>query len=73
MENLEIFQSGNIEQTGKLMENQKYWKNQGISDKYYLLFFSDIWINYVLFAKMDQVYREIVKELCHFGEGETML
>ena len=35
--------SGNFEQTGKVRENQtKYWKSQGISDKYYLLFFSDI-------------------------------
>ena len=35
--------SGNFEQTGKVRENHtKYWKTQGISDKYYLLFFSDI-------------------------------
>ena len=38
-----IFQSGNFEQTGKVRENHtKYWKTPGISDKYYLLFFSDI-------------------------------
>ena len=31
--------SGNFEQTGKVMENYtKYWKNEKISDKYYLLF-----------------------------------
>ena len=30
---------GNFEQTGKVTENRtKYWKIQGISDKYYLLF-----------------------------------
>ena len=35
--------SGNFEQTGIVRENHtKYWKIQGISDKYYLLFFSDI-------------------------------
>ena len=35
--------SGNFEQTGKVRENhRKYWKTQGISDKYYFLFFSDI-------------------------------
>ena len=35
--------SGNFEQTGKVRENHtKYWKTQGISDKYYYLFFSDI-------------------------------
>ena len=35
--------SGNFEQTGKVRENHtKYWKTQGISDKYYFLFFSDI-------------------------------
>ena len=29
--------SGNFEQTGKVRENQKkYWKIQGISDKYFL-------------------------------------
>ena len=43
MENLEkwegIFQSGNFEQTGKVRENDtKYWKIQGISEKYYVLF-----------------------------------
>ena len=28
---------------GKVRENHtKYWKTQGISDKYYLLFFTDI-------------------------------
>ena len=38
-----ILQSGNFDQTGKVRENHtKYWKIQGISDKYYLLFFSDI-------------------------------
>ena len=42
-----IFQSGNsqgiFDQTGKVRENPiKYWKIQGISDKYYLLFSSDI-------------------------------
>ena len=32
-----------ISSQGKVLENQtKYWKIQGISDKYYLLFFSDI-------------------------------
>ena len=31
--------SGNFEQTGKVWENHtKYWKFQGLSDKYYLLF-----------------------------------
>ena len=35
--------SGNFEQTGKVRENHtKYWKTQGISDKYYFLFFSNI-------------------------------
>ena len=35
--------SGNFEQTGKVRENHtKYWKTWGMSDKYYLLFFSDI-------------------------------
>ena len=39
--------SGNFEQTGKVREKsgkitQKYWKSQGISEKFYLLFFSDI-------------------------------
>ena len=29
----------------------KYWKTRGISEKCYLLFFSDINMNYVLFAK----------------------
>ena len=43
LENLEkwegIFQSGNLEQTGKVRENHtKYWKTQGIWDKYYLIF-----------------------------------
>ena len=34
--------SGNFEQTGKVRENHtKYWKTEGISDKYYMLFFSD--------------------------------
>ena len=35
--------SGNSDQTGKVRENHtKYWKTEGISDKCYLLFFSDI-------------------------------
>ena len=35
--------SGNFEQTRKVRENDtKYWKTWQISDKYYLLFFSDI-------------------------------
>ena len=35
--------SGNFEQTGKVRENHiKYWKNEKISDKYYLIFFSNI-------------------------------
>ena len=35
--------SGNFKQTGKVRENHtKYWKIQGISDKYCLVFFSDI-------------------------------
>ena len=35
--------SGNFEKTGKVKENHtKYWEIQGISDKYYLLFLSDI-------------------------------
>ena len=40
MEKLEgIFQSGKLEHTGKVGENQtNYWKNKGISDKCYLLF-----------------------------------
>ena len=45
--------AGNFEQTGKVRENHtKYWKTQGI------LFdiFSDILMNCVLFAKMDQVF-----------------
>ena len=34
--------SGNFDQTGKVRENHtKYWKTEGISDKYYLLFFID--------------------------------
>ena len=38
--------SGNFDQTGKVRENQtKYWKTEGISDKYYMLFFSDCQIN----------------------------
>ena len=37
------FQSGNFEQSGKVRENlTKYWKSPGISDKCYLLFFSNI-------------------------------
>ena len=32
--------SGNFEQTGKVRENHtKYWKTQGISDKYYFFIF----------------------------------
>ena len=47
LENLEKwegnFQSGNFEQIGKVGYNHtKYCKNQGISDKSYLLLFSDI-------------------------------
>ena len=43
MEKWEAFssqgKSGNFKQTGKVRENHtKYWKTQGISDKYYLLF-----------------------------------
>ena len=35
--------SGNFEQTGKVRENHtKYGKSRGISEKFYLLFFSDI-------------------------------
>ena len=35
--------SGNFEQTGKVRENHtKYWKTEEISEKNYLLFFSDI-------------------------------
>ena len=35
--------SEKFEQTGKVRGNHtKYWKIQGITDKYYLLFFSDI-------------------------------
>ena len=35
--------SWNFEQTGKVRENHtKYWNIQGISDKCFLLFFSDI-------------------------------
>ena len=31
--------SGNFEQTGKVRENHtKYWKTQGIRNKYYLIF-----------------------------------
>ena len=49
--------SGNFEQTGKVRENHtKYWKTQGISDKVFLLFYSDILMNCVLFSKMDQVF-----------------
>ena len=34
--------SGKFDQTGKVRENHtKYWKTEGISDKYYILFFSD--------------------------------
>ena len=34
--------SGNFDKTAKVGENHtKYWKTEGISDKYYLLFFSD--------------------------------
>ena len=34
--------SGNFDKTAKVRENDtKYWKTEGISDKYYLLFFSD--------------------------------
>ena len=50
LENLEklegIFQSGNFEQTRKVREkwenHTKYWKTWGISEKFYLLFYSDI-------------------------------
>ena len=42
-----IFQSGKLEHTGKVRDNQtKYWKNQRISNKCYLL----------LFARIDQVF-----------------
>ena len=63
LENLDkwegIFQSGkksrNFEETRKVRENHtKYGKSQGISEKFYLLFFSDIQMNCVLFAKMDK-------------------
>ena len=37
------FPSGNFEQSGKVRENHtKYWKTLGISDKFHLLFISDI-------------------------------
>ena len=64
-ENLEkwecIFQSGEskgiLNRPEKVRENHsKYWKSQGISDKCYLLFFSDIQMNCVLFAKLDQFF-----------------
>ena len=64
-ENLEkwecIFQSGKskgiLNRPEKVRENHsKYWKSQGISDKCYLLFFSDIQMNCVLFAKLDQFF-----------------
>ena len=65
LENLEkwegIFQSGKsqgilnrLEKSGKSQGNHtKYWKTQGISEKFYLFFFS---VNYVLFVKMDEVF-----------------
>ena len=50
-------QSGNFEQTGKVRENYtKYRKTERISEKNYLLFFNDIQMNCVLFAKMDKVF-----------------
>ena len=42
-----IFQSGNFEQTRKVIE---------FMDKCYLLLFRDIEMNRVLFAKMDKVF-----------------
>ena len=43
-----IFQSGNFEQTGKVRENHtKYWKTQGIRDKYYLIF---LYMSYFAYA-----------------------
>ena len=49
--------SGNFEQTGKVRENHaKYWKTEGILEKNYFLFFNDIQMNCVLFAKMDKVF-----------------
>ena len=49
--------SGNFEQTGKIRQNYtKYWKTKGISHKFYLLFVTYIKINYVSFAKRDQVF-----------------
>ena len=44
--------SGNFDQTGKVRGNhRKYWKIHRISDKYYVLFFSDIQINCVYLLK----------------------
>ena len=49
--------SGNFEQTGKVRRNStKYWKTQGISGKCYLLFFSDILMNGILFDTMDNIF-----------------
>ena len=67
--------SGNFEQTGKVRENHtKYWKPQGIWDKYYLIFlyiiFSDIWMNCVLFTKMDQVFSKENKTLKKYWKIE---
>ena len=48
--------SGNFEQTGKVREYlTKYWKNEKISDKYYLILLV-IYKLTVLFAKIDQVF-----------------
>ena len=47
--------SGNFEQTGKVRENHtKYWKTQGISDKYYFLVIFKLTVYY--FAEMHQIF-----------------
>ena len=64
--------SGNFEQTLKVRENHtKYWKILKISDRYYLLLFSDIQITCVLFAKMDQVFSLKNKTLKNTEKMET--
>ena len=47
--------SGNFEQTGKVRGNHtKYWKTQGISDKYYFLVIFKLTVYY--FAEMHQIF-----------------
>ena len=79
--------SGNFDQTGKVRENHtKYWKTEGISDKYYMLFFSwqlnkfvYYWLNLIKFlvkkritGKKNWKKWEKILEFCQSGKVGTM-